>query len=319
MPSCRSGHSEQRGVYSTGSSRLYSLTAQWLHPSAHEQANVSWTDTHVHIYIYTCMCSCIEVCCDSALWGGCHKSMSLCFAVPSPTLLPLLPCHMTHRWTPGSSHPSQVGVDQSQSMLATWGQTSSPNLDCRFVYCMYTVSVLHILYCMVDVHIHEYPHTNTQLLHVGLKRGKFDSSSEEQLGMLDPFVPLLAKSLSSRHIKVLSRALQCLVWIVRMPLPSLGSHINEISTHLFGLLRRYARAGTAVGSNRELVHSSFKVCPYAGTTNSDDVSMMLSGNDGDLEGLQKARCVRGWTHCLAQLCWRRHPWPSTPEHSLPFA
>ena len=98
-----------------------------------------------------------------------------------------------------------------------------------------------------------------QLLHVGLKRGKFDSSSEEQLAMLDPFVPLLTKSLGSRHVKVLSRTLQCLIWIMRMSLPSLGSHMNEISAHLFGLLRRYARAGAAVGSNRELVNSAFKV------------------------------------------------------------
>ena len=80
--------------------------------------------------------------------------------------------------------------------------------------------------------------------------------------MLDPFVPLLTKSLGSRHIKVLSRTLQCLIWIMRMSLPSLGSYMNEISTHLFGLLRRYARAGAAVGSNRELVNSAFKVHMY---------------------------------------------------------
>ena len=77
--------------------------------------------------------------------------------------------------------------------------------------------------------------------------------------MLDPFVSLLTDSLSSRHVKVLSRALQCLVWTVRMPLPSLDTHIDVISTHLFELLRRYARAGAAVGSNRELVLSAFKV------------------------------------------------------------
>ena len=133
-----------------------------------------------------------------------------------------------------------------------------------------------------------------QLLHIGLKRGKFDPSSKEQLGMLDPFVPLLTKSLSSRHIKVLSRTLQCLVWVMRMPLPSLGSHINEISTHLFGLLRRYARAGAAVGSNRELVNSAFKVHTYdIIIINFGDVMMMSSGNDSDPEGLQKAGCVRG--------------------------
>lgn len=112
-----------------------------------------------------------------------------------------------------------------------------------------------------------------QLLHVGLKRGKFNLSSEEQLGMLDPFVPLLAKSLSSPNIKVLSRTLQCLVWIIRMPLPSLANHIDEISHHLFGLLRRYARAGSAVGSNRELVHSAFKVY----YSNIADVA--IDGND----------------------------------------
>ena len=117
--------------------------------------------------------------------------------------------------------------------------------------------------CTCQVHmIHTCSATGilfTQLLHIGLKRGKLDSSSEEQLGMLDPFVPLLVNSLGSRHIKVLSRTLQCLIWIMRMPLPSLGNHMNEISTHLFGLLRRYARAGAAVGSNRELVNSAFKV------------------------------------------------------------
>lgn len=77
--------------------------------------------------------------------------------------------------------------------------------------------------------------------------------------MLDPFVPLLAESLGSRHVKVLSRSLQCLVLLIRMPLPSLSSQIQTISSHLFEVLRKYARAGAAVGSNRELVLSAFKV------------------------------------------------------------
>ena len=46
---------------------------------------------------------------------------------------------------------------------------------------------------------------------------------------------------------------------------------------------------------------------------------MSSGNDSDLEGLQKARCIGGWTYRLAQLCWRGHLWPSASEYCLPSA
>ena len=44
-----------------------------------------------------------------------------------------------------------------------------------------------------------------QLLHAALKHSKFDTSEEEQLRMLDPFVPLLSDSLTSHHLKVLCR------------------------------------------------------------------------------------------------------------------
>lgn len=39
--------------------------------------------------------------------------------------------------------------------------------------------------------------------------------------MLDPFVPLLTEALESRHIKLLSRTLHCLMRIMKLPLPSL--------------------------------------------------------------------------------------------------
>ena len=44
-----------------------------------------------------------------------------------------------------------------------------------------------------------------QLLHPALKHSKFDTSEEEQLRMLDPFVRLLSDSLTSHHLKVLCR------------------------------------------------------------------------------------------------------------------
>ena len=107
---------------------------------------------------------------------------------------------------------------------------------------------------------HTHTHTHA-LFHIALKRGKLDTSSEQLLTMVDPFVSLLSNSLSSRHVKVISRALQGLVWLVRLPLPSLPSCVEELSGQLFELLRQYARAGAAVGPNRELVLSAFKVRP----------------------------------------------------------
>lgn len=77
--------------------------------------------------------------------------------------------------------------------------------------------------------------------------------------MLDPFVPLIVTALSSRQVKVLSRGLQCLVWLLRLPLPSLPLSVDDLSIKLFELLRQYARAGAATGVNRELVLSAFKV------------------------------------------------------------
>ena len=41
--------------------------------------------------------------------------------------------------------------------------------------------------------------------------------------------------------------------------PSLDAHVETVSVQLFGLLRKYARAGMGTGNNRELVLSAFKV------------------------------------------------------------
>jgi len=53
-----------------------------------------------------------------------------------------------------------------------------------------------------------------QLLHAALKHNKFDTSEEEQLQMLDPFVPLLSDSLTSRHLKVLCRVCKSWQWLL---------------------------------------------------------------------------------------------------------
>ena len=66
--------------------------------------------------------------------------------------------------------------------------------------------------------------------------------------MLDPFIPLLTSSLSSRHVKVLSRSLQSLLFLLRLPLPSLGANIHRLVSTLFDLLRKYGRGGGASGA-----------------------------------------------------------------------
>ena len=98
-----------------------------------------------------------------------------------------------------------------------------------------------------------------QVLRAAFKRSKFDSSSTEQLQMLDPFLPLLTDTLSSRHTKVLSHSLHCLLPILRLPLPSLGASIHRVVSGLFAVLRKYARSGEMTGTNRELIVAAFKV------------------------------------------------------------
>lgn len=62
---------------------------------------------------------------------------------------------------------------------------------------------------------------------MALRKGKFrDSSPKEQLEMLDPFVPILSNEIlaNSRHSKLLSKALKCLMMMLHLPLPSLKVH-----------------------------------------------------------------------------------------------
>ena len=79
--------------------------------------------------------------------------------------------------------------------------------------------------------------------------------------MLDPFLPLLTSSLTSRHTKVLTHSLHSLLPLLRLPLPSLAPNVHRLVSALFGVLRKYARSGEITGSNRELVIAAFKVSP----------------------------------------------------------
>lgn len=53
--------------------------------------------------------------------------------------------------------------------------------------------------------------------------------------------------------------LRCVTWMLRLPLPSLETHIAAITVHMFDVLRNYARSVAGSGSNQTLVTVAFKV------------------------------------------------------------
>lgn len=106
--------------------------------------------------------------------------------------------------------------------------------------------------------MHIFIESGLRLLHLSLKTSKVKSSSEHVLEMLDPFVSLLIDCLGSMDVKVITGALQCLIWILRFPLPSIETEAEQLTKHLFLLLKDYAKLGAARGQNFHLVVNCFK-------------------------------------------------------------
>uniref|UniRef100_A0A8C6R1C0 UTP20 small subunit processome component n=1 Tax=Nannospalax galili TaxID=1026970 RepID=A0A8C6R1C0_NANGA len=106
--------------------------------------------------------------------------------------------------------------------------------------------------------MHIFIESGLRLLHLSLKTSKIKSSSEHVLEMLDPFVSILIDCLGSRDVKVITGALQCLIWVLRFPLPSTERKAGQLTKHLFLLLKNYARIGAARGQNFHLVVNCFK-------------------------------------------------------------
>ncbi|XP_029455579.1 small subunit processome component 20 homolog [Rhinatrema bivittatum] len=98
-----------------------------------------------------------------------------------------------------------------------------------------------------------------RLLHMSLKKSKINSSDDHILEMLDPFVHLLINCLQSMDVKVITAALQTLVWMLKFPLPSVETSTEQLTRQLFLLLKDYAKAGAARGQNFHLVVNCFKV------------------------------------------------------------
>uniref|UniRef100_A0A8B9R1B4 UTP20 small subunit processome component n=1 Tax=Anas platyrhynchos TaxID=8839 RepID=A0A8B9R1B4_ANAPL len=97
-----------------------------------------------------------------------------------------------------------------------------------------------------------------RLLHMSMKSSKINSSDEHVLEMLDPFVQLLINCLQSMDVKVITGALQSLVWILKFPLPSVNTNLESLIKQLFLLLKEFAKTGVAKGQNFHLVVNCFK-------------------------------------------------------------
>ncbi|XP_042326453.1 small subunit processome component 20 homolog isoform X2 [Sceloporus undulatus] len=100
--------------------------------------------------------------------------------------------------------------------------------------------------------------TGLRLLHMSLKRSKINSSDEHTLEMLDPFVQLLINCLQSTDVKVITGALQSLLWVLKFPLPAVDKNIEQLTKQLFILLKDFAKPGAAKGQNFHLVVNCFK-------------------------------------------------------------
>ncbi|XP_062932413.1 small subunit processome component 20 homolog isoform X2 [Cynocephalus volans] len=106
--------------------------------------------------------------------------------------------------------------------------------------------------------MHIFIESGLRLLHLSLKTSKIKSSSEHVLEMLDPFVSLLIDCLGSVDVKVITGSLQCLIWVLRFPLPSIETKAEQLTKHLFLLLKDYAKLGAARGQNFHLAVNCFK-------------------------------------------------------------
>ena len=111
-----------------------------------------------------------------------------------------------------------------------------------------------------NTNLHVLAEFGLHVLYLLLKRlGLSSSKSQAHSELLDPYVSVLNECLTSKHVKVTSSALRCLLTFLRLPLPSLKKQIGSIAGHVFVLLNNYAGAGAGKGDNFELVVMCFKV------------------------------------------------------------
>ncbi|CAB3374755.1 Hypothetical predicted protein [Cloeon dipterum] len=106
-----------------------------------------------------------------------------------------------------------------------------------------------------DTHAHMFIGFGLQLLHFLLKRERTKELPDERL---DPFIRVLVQSLESKHVKLTVLSLQCLAWLLKLPLPSLKENVVTITESIFGILHKYSGCDQSAGELFEMVNGAFK-------------------------------------------------------------
>ncbi|CAG0901637.1 unnamed protein product [Darwinula stevensoni] len=97
------------------------------------------------------------------------------------------------------------------------------------------------------------------LLYSLLKQEDLDTKDGKTMEALDPFLAMTTACLESPHVKVISTALRCLLWLLRLKLPSSQRELGPLSKAVFSLLHKHAAPGMAGGDNAQMVLLAFKV------------------------------------------------------------
>ncbi|EDQ86381.1 uncharacterized protein MONBRDRAFT_11008 [Monosiga brevicollis MX1] len=95
-----------------------------------------------------------------------------------------------------------------------------------------------------------------QMLLAAFRHNQLDATNEEQLGMLDPFTPLLVDCLFSMHTRILS--LTCRIWshfiVLHGALPSMTKVVPKLTSRMIKLMHRTGESNAST----ELVQSCAK-------------------------------------------------------------
>ena len=98
------------------------------------------------------------------------------------------------------------------------------------------------------------------LLYFLLKRSSIDPNNSEHCARLAPFFPVLLEFLDSSHASVITVALRCFQWFVKMPLESkTAENVLDLTNKVFGLLKKYGGGTDGKGENHDLVVMASKL------------------------------------------------------------
>ena len=127
-----------------------------------------------------------------------------------------------------------------------------------------------------------------------LKRNKFDMKDNEQVSMLNPFIPLLVNALDSLHEKSRILSLKCMNLLVKAPLPALEEYLPIFNEKVFDIIKHSS-------SKSEIMPVCFKsliillrdCAPapgrlYSITLDDEEIKYLISLASTDLDSLERS-------------------------------